>query len=120
MTSEKSSFELHLEKLKGEYKTQLPTKLETIASDWLLLTQHWQTDVMVRLHRNVHSLIGTSGTFGFTDLSKIARILEEHLKPLLEEENENYKPDANMVSSINTIIKTLINLIKITHDDQHP
>lgn len=111
MTSEKSSFELHLEKLKGEYKAQLPAKIEAIASDWQLLGKHWQPDLMVSLHRNVHSLIGTSGTFGFTDISKTARTLEGFLKPLLQQKDEQYQPDAELNNSVATLIKSLLSLI---------
>lgn len=111
MTSEKSSFELHLEKLKGEYKAQLPAKIAAIASDWELLCHQWQTDIMVRLHRNVHSLIGTSGTFGFTDISKTARSLEVLIKHLLDQTDSSYKPDAGLVSSVAAVMKTLLNLL---------
>lgn len=111
MASEKSSFELHLEKLKGEYKTQLPDRLEAITSDWQSLTSQWKPDVIVTLHRNVHSLIGSSGTFGFTDISKTARTLEDLLKPLLQEKSEHYKLDADLIFSIETIIATLTSVI---------
>lgn len=111
MTTEKSSFELHLEKLKSEYKTQLPAKIEAIKSDWKLLGNQWQPEVMITLHRNVHSLIGTSGTFGFTDISKTARTLENLIKPLLEIKNEAYKLDADFIESATAIINILFNLV---------
>lgn len=107
MSSEKSSFELHLEKLKGEYKTQLPGKIDAIAKDWQLLNNAWQPELMVTLHRNVHSLIGTSGTFGFTDISKTARELEDFFKPLLAEKDENFKADATLSAEIESLIKKL-------------
>jgi diguanylate cyclase (GGDEF)-like protein len=111
MTSEKSSFELHLEKLKGEYKDQLPAKIEAIAVDWKTLCEAWQPELMVILHRNVHSLIGTSGTFGFTDISKTARELEEQLKPLLNHKTEDYKINVDLYESATHIINNISNLI---------
>lgn len=118
MTSEKSSFELHLEKLKCEYRIQLPSKIEAIATDWQLLGEQWQAAVIVVLHRNVHSLIGTSGTFGFIDISKTARTLEALVKPLLDQKNEQYKPDTDLNNSVDALVKTLFSLISsdINHD----
>lgn len=114
MAAEKSSFELHLEKLKGEYKAQLPEKIGAIASEWQALLVNWQPEHMVKVHRNVHSLIGTSGTFGFGDISKTARTLEELFKPLLLQHNENYKVDSGVIESADKIITTLFELIDAT------
>ncbi|MET0355145.1 MAG: diguanylate cyclase [Cellvibrio sp.] len=114
MTAEKSSFELHLEKLKGEYKAQLPEKIGAIASEWQALLVNWQPENMIKVHRNVHSLIGTSGTFGFGDISKTARTLEELFKPLLVQQNESYKVDAGLVESADKIITKLFELIDAT------
>lgn len=118
MSSEKSSFELHLEKLKGEYKTQLPDKIDVIAKDWKILSNGWQPELMVTLHRNVHSLIGTSGTFGFNDISKTARELEDWLKPLLVQKDETYKADIELSTSVDALLRKLLNLVKPSTNDQ--
>jgi len=114
MTTEKSSFELHLEKLRAEYQTQLPFKLAALDKDWLALLQQWRPEILVQLHRNVHSLIGTSGTFGFTDISKVARTLETLLKPLLVENDPDFKPDAQIDQSVQSSIAALNTLISTT------
>lgn len=114
MASEKSSFELHLEKLKSEYKTQLPKKISVIKHDWQELNNTWRGEAIVQLHRNVHSLIGTSGTFGFNDISKTARTLEEQLKPLLDKKNENYRIDSELNDSVMAIINAIAALISST------
>lgn len=111
MASEKSSFELHLEKLKSEYKLQLPAKILAIKSDWQLLNNTWQSELMVQLHRNVHSLIGTSGTFGFTDISKTARTLEELFKPLLIQKEQGHTIDPQLYEGAMNIINSIANLI---------
>lgn len=118
MSSDKSSFELHLEKLKGEYKAQLPGKIDAIAADWKSLIDQWNPETMVILHRNVHSLIGTSGTFGFTDISKTARDIEVLLKPLLTHKDPNYKVEYKLFEMVDNIIKSLLNLIGLeTHSE---
>lgn len=111
MASEKSSFELHLEKLKSEYKAQLPAKIAAIKSDWESLNNTWQGELMVQLHRNVHSLIGTSGTFGFNDISKTARTLEEQLKPLLQGKQTSHKIDTDLYERATNIINNITSLI---------
>lgn len=110
MASEKSSFELHLEKLKGEYKSQLPEKINQIAKDWHALNASWQHELMITLHRNVHTLIGTSGTFGFNNISKTARELEEHLKPLLTEKDEHFTAATELVTQVEALLQKLTTL----------
>jgi diguanylate cyclase (GGDEF)-like protein len=110
MTSKKSSFELHLENLKAEYSAQLPGKIADIASEWKLLQSAWQVERTVKLHRNVHSLIGTSGTFGFTDISKAARSLESLLTPLLHT-HEDYEVSAELSITVNNTIDNIAQLI---------
>jgi diguanylate cyclase (GGDEF)-like protein len=114
MTSEKSSFELHLEKLKGDYKAQLPQKISAIANEWQSLIVKWDPENIVKLHRNIHSLIGTSGTFGFGDISKTARKLEELLKTLLEQKDAHYTINPHLAQTANKIIATLFELTQAT------
>jgi diguanylate cyclase (GGDEF)-like protein len=116
MTSKKSSFELHLENLKAEYSAQLPGKIADIASEWKLLQSAWQVERMVKLHRNVHSLIGTSGTFGFTDISKAARSLELLLTPLLQHTNDSYEISAELSITVNNMIDNIALLISNTSE----
>jgi diguanylate cyclase (GGDEF)-like protein len=111
MTSAKNSFELHLAKLKAEYNAQLPEKIATIASDWQLLHHAWHAERAANLHRNIHSLIGTSGTFGFTDISKTARLLEEQLKPLLQHKHATYQIPADTLASAHQLIALINQLI---------
>ena len=111
MSLQKSNFELHLDKLKGDYKTQLPEKIGAIASEWRALLVNWQPEHMVKIHRNVHSLIGTSGTFGFGDISKTARALEELFKPLLEQHADDYKVDSKLIEAADKIIAELFAFI---------
>lgn len=111
MTQEKSSFELHLEKLKKDYAEQLPGKLSSIEADWQTLCDQWQPERMLVLHRNVHSLIGTSGTFGFTSLSTSARELEVLLKPLLEHKDPGFHPSQQLHDDVKHQIQTLFRIL---------
>ena len=85
-----SSFEENLKRLKDQYAKQLPGKIKSIIDDWLIIKNSWENEVLTRLHRNVHSLIGTSGTFGFSALSIQARELETALKPFTQASPESH------------------------------
>jgi diguanylate cyclase (GGDEF)-like protein len=82
--SSKPTFEENLKRLKEQYASQLPEKINNIQDDWLQIKNTWEQETITRLHRNVHSLIGTSGTFGFSALSTQARELETALKPFTQ------------------------------------
>jgi diguanylate cyclase (GGDEF)-like protein len=82
--SSKPTFEENLKRLKDQYAVQLPEKIKAVMDDWIRIKNTWEQEVITRLHRNVHSLIGTSGTFGFSALSTQARELETALKPFTQ------------------------------------
>jgi diguanylate cyclase (GGDEF)-like protein len=79
--SSKPTFEENLKRLKDQYASQLPEKTKSLTDDWEQIRVAWNHELITRFHRNVHSLIGTSGTFGFSELSTLARELETVLKP---------------------------------------
>ena len=111
MTDAKITFEQKLAALKADYAKQLPQKLLDIKAGWQELNSQWSEASITLLHRNVHSLIGTSGTFGFTDLSKSARALETTLKPLIDNKEEYFSPSPELASEINTQLNHLFTLL---------
>lgn len=98
MTNPTNDFEERLKKLCDQYKSQLPEKIQSIVDDWNTIVSNWDAATATRLHRNVHSVIGTSGTFGFSSLSQQARQLETLLKPFTQELTDiNNRKDFNLV-----------------------
>lgn len=74
-----------LEAVHQAYRDRLPGKLAALRAAWDGLSA--AEDPMERLralHREVHSLVGSSGTFGYDELSRQARLAERHLRTLLE------------------------------------
>jgi diguanylate cyclase (GGDEF)-like protein len=100
MTTTNIAFEQKLAKLKADYAAQLPNKLTEVANGWNELNKTWSEETLIVLHRNVHSLIGTSGTFGFTELSQAARDLETTLKPWCNKTNNNTARDPSVKNHI--------------------
>ncbi|MDR3491648.1 MAG: diguanylate cyclase [Gammaproteobacteria bacterium] len=94
------------------YAKNLPAKLDRIQGIWLNLLNHWDHKLFTDFHRDVHSLCGSAGTYGYTKLGKSARQLEVYLKELfdcpaisIEQKNE---------------ITDLLNKIKVTLAETGP
>ena len=114
--SHKPNFEENLQRLKNQYAAQLPEKISAITDDWLQIKNTWTQEIIIRLHRNVHSMIGTSGTFGFSVLSTYARELETALKPFIQAPPPSGDlPD--IYPLIDERLRTLVNLAEDIHRD---
>lgn len=70
--------------LKRRFVLRLPTHLDSIAELFHALSDgRWEHSAGETLHRMVHSLTGTAGTFGLHEVSAAARQVESHLAALL-------------------------------------
>ena len=66
------------------FQTSLPGRLVEIEATWDLTKLAGASQESIRkLHRLLHSLVGTSGTFGFKQLSEKARSLEYTVEALM-------------------------------------
>lgn len=88
-----------------QYKKKLPAKLDDIQSQWQEILDQWNAEKITNLHRDVHSLCGSSGTYGYSELSKIARHAEMLLKNL-RGDKEASDTEKNAVSSFLLQLKT--------------
>ena len=68
------------------YSKNLPAKIQGIETLWQEQMQHVDLIQFQTLHRDVHSLCGSAGTYGYPELGKAARQLEILLKNLLGNE----------------------------------
>lgn len=66
------------------YTKNLPIKMGEIENLWDKLREHWDAAEFQDFHREVHSLSGSAGTYGYVELGKSARQLEIYLKALLD------------------------------------
>ncbi|MDO3384719.1 diguanylate cyclase [Gilvimarinus sp. SDUM040013] len=73
--SKKSVLE-KLAKLRAEYGAHLPVELAKIAGDASKLSEIDDAKLLQELHRRLHKLAGSAGSFGFPNLSQRARELE--------------------------------------------
>ena len=81
-----------LAKLYGEYAADLPSIIANIESLGTIFASTGEVETLKALHQALHTLAGTAGTFGYTELGKAARSLELSIAPHL--------PDAKVPASI--------------------
>jgi len=89
------------------YGKNLPDKIHSIETLWHAQMQHVNLIQFQTLHRDVHSLCGSAGTYGYPELGKAARKLEIILKSLLG--NETIPADTQeTITSCLAELKTIL------------
>ncbi len=76
-----------LEVLRQSFLQQLPGRLDEIDTHWKGRVVPGDPKELSTLHRLVHSLTGTSGTFGLMELSEYSRTVEQQLKSLVQNDS---------------------------------
>ncbi len=78
-----------LNALQSTFKQKLSEKITEIEHLWSTFLQDKKNYACLKnLHRSVHSLAGSGGTFGAVAVSTVARELEILLKPLLKQQTQ--------------------------------
>ncbi len=78
------SLEEALAKLDALFAAKLPSRLREIETALDQFVQHPQSaEALALLHRLLHTMSGSAGTFGFDQLGTEARQLDARIKPLL-------------------------------------
>ncbi len=71
-----------LQALRTKYAEKLPRVLSQIDDLWAALNLQWQVERLDELHARIHKVAGSAGSFGFNELSRVARELEIFLQDL--------------------------------------
>lgn len=84
MPDSSPSLQERLDALRVTFASHLPERLTDLAARWERIeTAAWNANAFIEFHRAAHSLVGSSGTYGFAAVSRSARNLETYLKGLL-------------------------------------
>ncbi len=68
------------ERLRAQYRSKLPDRLADINDDWAKISvDGWNEEVARSIHNACHLLAGTGKTFGYSNVTKYARIVETKL-----------------------------------------
>lgn len=82
------------------YRQSLPGKVQKLRDEWTVLLQDWDKSRLIDFHRNAHSLCGSAGTYGYTELGKAARALEVYLKSLLDNHDPLFLDQQNQIEQL--------------------
>ena len=95
-----------LEKLKTEYKKNLPDKLKNIADKWNEIRETgWSEDLARQFRSLCHSLIGTGETFSYPNVTRLGRIVEQRLNAIFD---ENGDPDQTRLDELDAAVQSWI------------
>ncbi|KTD56882.1 regulatory protein (GGDEF domain) [Legionella sainthelensi] len=88
------------------YRKQLPERIYSLELQWQAQLKQWDLAGFQEFHRNIHSLCGSAGTYGYLELGKTARQMEILLKNVLangklaEEDKEKITSYFNQLKSV--------------------
>lgn len=72
-------------RLRRTFADRLPERVRELASQWKDLNQvEWSPDALRGLHRSIHGLTGTAGSFGFAAIAEVSHRIERQLVNLFE------------------------------------
>lgn len=118
MTANAKLFEEKLNKLRDSFSKQLPSHIEEIGRliETLVIGSN-DSAALNQIHRKTHSLTGSGGTFGYSQLSRTTSSLEELLLPLTQDK----KLDTDTLEKINNLYEQVVILSQQpsnTHNDE--
>lgn len=98
--------EKELDRVAKDYIKELPDKLkETENYKENIMPQKFSKESIKEFHRSIHSMAGTSATFGFTSLSEPAQNLEILLDTIIRNGNEPSTEDHQQINAYMNTIK---------------
>ncbi|MDO8178968.1 MAG: EAL domain-containing protein [Undibacterium sp.] len=81
------SIEHTLATLMQKFSVNLPVRLDAIRDQFVGIDRAvWQLDQWQEVHRLIHSITGSAGTFGMQPVSDAARVVEELLKQVIRKD----------------------------------
>ena len=101
MVDSNAELESKLRRLTQVYAQELPAKVLEIANRWINLKSDWNSQTAKEFYREIHSLSGSSGSYGAPELHLQARNLESKISPVIDSDRS---PSAEEVSQIDAAL----------------
>jgi chemotaxis protein histidine kinase CheA len=76
MNDKQQLLKQQIEAVRLAYAKELPNKIATIKADWQQFKSQPTEQTLQELRRKIHGLSGSGATFGFEEISRVARTLE--------------------------------------------
>ncbi len=97
-----------LAKLKKKYAAELPQKVARVEEQvGAFLAAAWSEEVCFATYRQIHSLAGSAGTYGFAELGSTARTGEHLIKKSLDGRAALGEPDVMALAVVLSRMKEL-------------
>lgn len=106
-----------IQELFVSYSQNLPNKLQNIQNHWQELCENYTAKLFEDFYREVHSLTGSAGTYGYHELSKSARELESYLKTFLGAKVITTEKQIAISKLIKALLATELRTDKIIYPD---
>jgi len=120
MNSAEVKFQQKLEKLKQLFITQLPEKIDALRNHWRTVkSENWSTESTHAFRLIVHSLIGTSGTFGFTEIASTALELETQIKTIAAQGVPPSQEETDIIEQSFLVLCSKLLINPDNHDPQN-
>lgn len=103
-----------LAQLRGDFLRRLPERMREIELNWNALTEQWDSEKVEVMHRDIHTLIGTSGTFELMELSRGARAFERLIKLQMEFDEA---PSPELLTTMRKSLGQVLKLARQTLQD---
>jgi chemotaxis protein histidine kinase CheA len=95
--------------LQARFKGQLQERYQTIATPWQDFINNSNLNLLADVHMAVHKMAGSAATFGFTDISKLAKDAELALDPTIQQGVELDQESIDLISNKLSAMDKLIN-----------
>lgn len=104
MIDDPQNFAAQLAALQRSYASKLQGRVDNLYHQWLTLQDQWQPQTLEVLYREVHTLAGSSLSYGFKQLGGIVKQIECLLQPLAESQQP---PDEEQIQQITHLLYQL-------------
>ncbi|MDH5302417.1 MAG: response regulator [Gammaproteobacteria bacterium] len=96
-----------LARVRQAFGKQLPAKVDELQQLWARVYQAQDDrELLQEFHRQVHTLVGSAGTFGVYSVSDTARLLEQIISQQLNSANEGW--DQYRLDQVNQILHSVV------------
>ncbi len=86
MKDKQAQLEEKLKVLKHNFKSQLQQRMVQIRTLWKQVQDNVDAEQLKELHRQLHSLAGSGGTYGADSVSHQARIMEQMIRAIIDQD----------------------------------
>jgi|688.fasta_scaffold885515_2 HPt (histidine-containing phosphotransfer) domain-containing protein len=101
------NFQQQMIALRRYYTSQLPDKVIAIDDAWRDYLENPEPDKLRVLFRQTHNLSGSAGTYGYKDISNIAKKLDKILRTNKSLNDENKEQISTLITQLRDICKKL-------------